>query len=152
MIDKFAMTKEQYATMRARNSVLQEHVCGYFRSHWPSLYEFAANEGLYRKPCPDDFRLKLPERMLGVDVSGERYYGGWSAPPFKRKTDIHILANIDDAQDHIVMHGFVPGSEFATGVFSEWTNQPIQRLIFKLNVTTLGLDYSLFRHPEVVRQ
>lgn len=145
MINKYNIPFEKRAMKRARGLLIEHHITGWFRQNWPDFVLEPDNAGLWEKPCSHDFKLKLLDRIVLVDVTGENFrheFGGYTAG--KNPTDIHICAGLTDTDDEIVIYGYIGGSQFTKGV-SAIETQPIQRMIFYLNVLKLGLDYELFK-------
>ncbi len=91
------MTKFAYNDVRVagqiRGLVIEHHVSGWFQEHYPQHYLEPDNYGQWDKVCSHDFKLKTPEKVLYLDVSGPRKDGSFGAYEYKPRAgvDFHIL-------------------------------------------------------------
>jgi hypothetical protein len=140
---------EDRAKARARGLLTEQHVVGWFKRQWPDQFEEPDNLGQWQKPCSHDFKLHLREGTVLVDVAGENRNHEFHLTPGKSITDLHVYAAMDDTDNNIALYGFRRGVDWHGVVLPEWT-QPIQRLIFRLNVEKAGLDITKFRNGVVL--
>jgi len=92
-------------TGRANGWVIEARTKRYFKGRWPGLFLPPTNEGHYKQHDPADFRLRVGELVLGVDVWGPRVGSGL----FKHKapTDIHLKCK--EHRGDVVWVGWVRG-------------------------------------------
>lgn len=106
---------------------VQHHVTDFFQHNWPTSYVPASNEGLYKRPAPDDFGLNIEGRIYLVDVAQSENLDPprWRLRSEKmRGADMQIVAYFDSRD--VIIQGYT------------WKNHsdlwPIERLIVRLNI------------------
>ncbi|MCS6929769.1 MAG: hypothetical protein NZM43_09755 [Saprospiraceae bacterium] len=91
------MTKFIYNDVRLagqlRGLVIEHHVSGWFRQHYPSCFVEPDNYQRWKEVCSHDFKLITPTGLLHIDVSGPRKDGSFGSYALKPKqgVDYHIL-------------------------------------------------------------
>lgn len=92
MMTKFAQNDIRVAG-QLRGLVIEHHVSGWFRQHYPAQYVEPDNYQRWTATCSHDFKLKTPAGLLRIDVSGPRKDGSFGAYDLKPKqrVDYHIL-------------------------------------------------------------
>ena len=77
-----------------RGLVIEHHVSGWFKKHYPDYYEEPDNYQKWKEICAHDFKLKINGKILYIDVSGPRKdgtFGSYLSKP-KSGVDYHIIA------------------------------------------------------------
>ena len=93
MITKYADSPARKAG-QIRGLVIEHHVSGWFKENYPEYYEEPDNYHKWTEICPHDFKLKLKDKVIYIDVTGPRKdgtFGSYSSKP-KRGVDYHIIA------------------------------------------------------------
>jgi hypothetical protein len=93
MVTKYADSPARKAG-RLRGLVIEHHVSGWFRQHYPEFYKEPDNFHQWKKMCSHDFKLSMPGQVLRIDVTGPRKdgsFGSYAQKP-KEGVDFHIMA------------------------------------------------------------
>jgi len=147
MIQKTNAPKVRVYRARARGLLIEHHVSGWFKTHWPEYWRPPDNYGQWDRPCDHDFKLQVPGRTFKVDVAGKHLDGTYGLSHSKVATDIHILANLDG--DQLLLEGFKPGQSF-TEIVDAWFSSPIAPLLVYLNCCRIGIDWGLLRRASFI--
>lgn len=92
MKTKFADSDVRWAG-QMRGLIIEHHVSGWFREHYPNYYVEPDNYRQWTRVCSHDFKLKTPTGLLYLDVSGPRKdgtFGSYNQKP-RSGVDYHIL-------------------------------------------------------------
>ena len=127
---------------KARSSglVLEHHVAGWFKAHYPTLYREPENQGIWDRPCNHDFKLASDDWMIKVDVSGPDWRGQYGHRGRKPKADVHLLCRITGAD--CTFEGVVRGESFGENCIPMTASSPTAFLVW-LNCFIAGIDYRL---------
>lgn len=139
MLTKELTNTERLNRGRAQGFVTEGHVTPWFKSRWPEFFVEAENRGQWKDPCDHDFKLRINNRLLKIDVFGQRLNGYYRGPKLKPKADLHLLCRI--AGQHVEWHGVRRAIAQGEMVFPETSASPI-RMVVWLNCLKHGIDYS----------
>lgn len=139
----------EYARVRgcAVGMVREKHVTRWFNNKYPNHWMPPDNEGKWTVPCDHDFKLRMSDRELKVDVAGRRSDGRFGQPYGGRKpgTDVHLLADIEGdsvviygAVRHLTSEGIMPVKSWPITNFLVWVNTDISGLDWKAIATEVG--------------
>lgn len=123
--------------MAAMNGLtVEKHVCAYFREMWPNSFVPASNAGIFDRPAPDDFSIKIGKYRYKVDVAStdKKYPPKWRIHPAKMKgAQVRIFAYYN--KYFVWMLGFnYPRLSNDKEIY------PIERMIVRLNIQKLDID------------
>lgn len=93
MITKYANTPARKAG-QIRGLLIEHHISGWFKKNYPEYYEDPDNYKQWTKICSHDFKLKLKDKIIYIDVTGPRKdgtFGSYTSKP-KYGVDYHIIA------------------------------------------------------------
>lgn len=114
-----------------------EHVTSrWFQDSFPTLYLPPDNLRQYKMYCDHDFKLKLPGKILKVDV-----YSKWKE---KKPTDIHLYCTLTEDRQAIEWRSVLTGNQYQVNTIPELGKSPLKMVVW-LNCIAGGLDYEVFR-------
>ncbi len=139
---KTGAPRDRIARVRAWGYVLEKHVSGWFRQNWPQFYLPPENAGRWRAGSDHDFRLRVEDRTLKVDVSGPRQGGGFGNPGNgKRRTDLHLICQM--MGEDVLWQAVVAGRDYGRTISPDFGGIWPERLVVWLNCKQAGLDYAV---------
>lgn len=141
MIRKHVTSDERRNLGLANGQVIEHHVSDWFKEQWPDFYLEPDNKGQWERPCSHDFKLRIGNQVLEVDVTGPRLRGGLYGNPGggKKSVDLHLLCRISGKD--VVWEGVRTGRLYRQTVTPETSLSPL-RMVVWLNCHKAGLDYS----------
>lgn len=125
--------------------IIEEHVSQWVHEQWPMFWRPPENFQQWARPCNHDFRLRLKDRMVEVDVMGPKGRGENGLlfdVTTKKPADIHLCASIH--KKDVVLHGFMPRNRLRA-TWEAHETLPISWFIVWLNCQRLGYDYAAIR-------
>jgi hypothetical protein len=123
---------------KARGLVIEHHVTAWFMRQWPKLVLPPTNDGQWSVWCNHDFRLRIDDKIIRVDVFGPLRDGNYGNPYNKEPADIHLGCRVEDSD--ILWHSVVSGRHFMGTIIPELAYSPL-RMIVWLNCISEGIDY-----------
>lgn len=92
MLTKYANSAARKAG-QIRGLAIEHHVSDYFRSNYPDNFLEADNYQIWNQPCGHDFKLRVCNEILKIDVTGPKKdgtFGSYSQKP-SYGVDYHIV-------------------------------------------------------------
>jgi hypothetical protein len=127
---------------RCKGLVIEQHVTDWFRENYPEFYRPASNAGDWEKWSKEDFFLKIPGKLIAVDVASvSRRWSGEKIVLRKRTTDLHMFARIAPNGRDVQLVGTMLGANWTHDIAPEETNDP-RRLIVLLNCLKKGIPHN----------
>jgi hypothetical protein len=126
---------------RKTGLTIERHVRDWFAENYPDFFEPPDNEGIWHRPCPYDFALRVGDYVRRVDVFGPssgryerpRDKTNWGEP--HRRPHLHIGARIEG--DFVSMDLLLKTEDFFRDT-SNWVSWVAQSLSIKLLVFWLN--------------
>jgi hypothetical protein len=121
--------------------VLERHVADWFRARWPKFFAPPDNEGEWARPCFHDFKLRLPDRVWLLDVTGRKLDGSWRNPGGgKQPVDLHLMCDVAPGDQAVTWHGVLTGDAYRGVVSPLHARSPVRMCVW-LNCLVRGLSY-----------
>ena len=147
IIDKFGLGVERHTRQVARGFLHEEHVAGWFRNRWPTLFHAPENPHNAKAPCAHDFRLEINGEMVKFDVAPNAR----TKPPRKPDTDYHIFVEQKwmecAGRSDLNMMSWCPGNEWSEGKHPA-RKFPMWALFVRLNAEVNSWSLQDWRKPQ----
>lgn len=145
LITKFADTETRYKS-GVKGYWIENHVSSWFKQTWPDLWMPADNKSQYKIPCNHDFKLRLPHKIICLDVMGPNREASFGLSPGKQPTDYHLCASFNINHWNITLCGFLTYKDLIT---KKWWSveqiRPISQLLVWINCINNNLNYKDIR-------
>jgi hypothetical protein len=129
MLQKIATASpERINRARANGLSIEKHVSDWFASRYPEFYLPPDNDGRWQQWCCHDFRLKIGDRVYGVDVAGVNARGTHGNTSGKKTTDFHLDCELYETG--IRWLAVFPGQQFKSAVVPEYGISPQRFLVW----------------------